>query len=374
MILLEPSIYPKASPRILNYWPRLKDSVYGNADLNKRRYMLTEQYATKAITFVRSLIDRISEPYFLTTDDEFDLYNKYVLPESLVIARQIDPLSGATFDKNRFVSGNETKELILPTFGLIPSAITIYSDWDDWEEIAPIRILNHDSKELNLAFHNGQIDFKKDQPTFAVFAVDVPALLWKYIKYIKENDYSFESVDRDAFISKHIIPFFYDQLVDIWLLKIVRECYIDPTTNETDLFITNNYATNSSIIKSGVREMNHIIDMLGVNVVSLGAFLSTEILDDKSLLDCIDIYGTQYTISNSRRYLGYEILKSYNLIDLLFQSVKAQAGRNIVTNIVRKMEFEYKSIRRSSWQSHIRDTEITKQINFLFREIEEFLD
>jgi hypothetical protein len=361
MILLEPTSYPKGTPRSMVHWSKLVNTLYTNADMHMQRYLLADLNATPSITFIRSLLDRISEPYFLNTEDEFDLYRQYVLPEAITISRIIDPLSGANYKGHPFVKGKDTREITLPTWGLIsPTANSIYSDWEDWEDVAPIKILSHDSDELHLKFHNGEIVFKKDKPSQMVFGIDIPALLWKYILYIKKENLTFETVDRDLFVSKYILPYFYKDLVDIWLMRVINNRFdaYEAIDDEFAMPVSNNSFVGASTVKSAVNELDDIIQMLDSKKVSFGTFLNTPLIGDTTLMDCITIYGEAYAMENSPRYTGYELIKSVDLMSILLGGINTQLKFNTSTKIIRDLKVTRNVIARSRWESHIVDRDL----------------
>jgi hypothetical protein len=369
MILLEHTTYPKGTPRSMNHWTKMVGSLLAKADMNAQRFLLAELHAIPSINFVRSLIDRISEPYFLNTEDEFDLYHQHVLPESLMISKIIDPLSGANYNTNHFTSGRDTKEVILPTFGLIgPKAFSVYDKWDTWEDVAPIKLLSHDSDELHLTFHGGMIDFEKDIPSQVVFGVDVPALLWKYILYIKEENETFETVDRDYFITEFVLPYFYKDLVEAWLTRVVLSRF-DAAANIDDEFampISNNSFVSTSMTRSAIADLDDMIQMLGANKVSMGTFLNSPMIGKHSLMDRIEIHSELYAMNNSPRYTGYELVKSSDLMSVLLGVITEQLEVRTTTKLLKDLKVHRDTIKRSRWQSHMSDKDLGyRALNFL---------
>lgn len=368
MMLLEPTAYLKGSPRAMINWSRMVGTLYAQAEMNTQRFLLTDLYATPSITFVRSLLDRISEPYFLSTEDQFDLYRQYVLPESRTIARIIDPMSGANYTSRHFVEGNITKEIMLPTSGIIGAGTNyLYSNWEFWEDIAPIKLMSHDSDELNLRFHGGQITFLRDKPTQIVFAVDVAALLWKFILYMKNENLTFENVDRDLFITKYVLPYFYKDLVDIWLTRLILSRF-DAQEVLDDVFamdVSNNSFVGISTIKSATQELDDMISLLGQNKISIGTFLNSAMFGRDTLMDRIELYSSTYVMENTPRYTGFELLKSVDLIGVMLGVLSSQVKFRTVTKLVRDLQLERNSIARSHWDSHFRDKSLGYKVHNL---------
>lgn len=367
MILLDPSAYPKGTARHLFHWPRMIGAVENKLELAKGRFLLSDQWATPTIQFVRSLIDPLSEPYFLNTKDDFDLYVQYVMPEAITISRIIDPFIRSAAPRQIFTVNRETKEVFIPTYGLInPMTMSSFKDWYDWEELAPIRLLAHNSVEfVTPQYSDARLNFNRDIPGYLVIGIDIPALFMKYIKYIKQNGEDFETVDRDLFVAKQIIPYIYEDVLGIWCLNIANY-FLD--TKEfveekqlAQMLDQDNEFVGSSTFLAAFDELDLLLDRMKNNRIPIGGILASKLFGNNTIEDAMTLHTELATMDVATKYRGYEILKSAPLINLLTSMLVLVKGDPKVSKLERDVRVEVAALKRSNWSSHMRD-EVTKAI------------
>ncbi len=360
MILTNPSKYPSGVARHVPHWDRMLGTADSKIIMNKGRYLLSEPWTTPPVKMIRALLDKIYEPQFLVKHNMLDLYTTYIMPKASMISRMIDPMAGTPQHHEVFVMGSSITEVIIPTRGIInPSGMSALDEWDDWEFVAPLRLLAHDSIELDTASTDARIRFKKQQPTYVVHGIDVEALIVKYLRYIHDTETDFKTVNREEFISKHIIPYVYDDMLDVWCLNVINYFLGNVFGEEVKTMAhdvsKNNQFLGASSLTAGFNDLKDLTSRVASGNVSIGAFLNTKLVNGKSLLAMMEFHRDIAAISNSTRYRGYELLKTSIFIEILTQLISSVRERSQVSKIIKDVQVDARNYRRSGWAGHIKD-------------------
>lgn len=364
MSIFNSNLFPQGNPRLLVDWQRMYMTMYRKVELLKTRFLLSETYTTTSFTFIRTLLDRISEDYFLG-DNELEVYFQHIQPEALTIERMIDPLSSGYRNKNVFFRNTKVDEYIIPTSGIIGiGKIDILDDWDDWIDVKPVRILNHNSLEFIADFVDGVIKFSPAHiPDFATIGIDIAALLTKYIKYCKDEGKSLLTADKNEFIKTHVIAHLYDDLLDTWVMNVIDKAIDKELTPDelTEISRLNEFI-GLSTLRSGLQELYDLIERYSNNRVPLGSFLATKFFGEDSLHTLLKNHDTIYTVDVGNRYIAFDLLKSMTLVHALVNLLSVQKGRKLHSGIQMNIRIISEQIERSRWKTHIKDPNLVSYI------------
>lgn len=332
------------------------------------QYTDVEFLTSESINFVTSLLTTIHTPSALT-DDMFDVYMDTILDASPTVKRKFDiVMAGKATKTNTFIKGNTTEEIYIPTKGIVGKLANIADGWDVWKDIAPIKLVAVDSQELTLEWYH-QITYTKDIPTYAVFAIDVNALLTKYIIYLRHNGIGLENPKIYEFINREIIPFMYYDVLETWISNFILD-----TINgiNLDKKVTIDIISDSDY-KTAIDDVNDLYDRLIRGNLKIGDFFKTYFYDGKSILNMITTYDSIYDEPNSRRYFGYTLLKMADITDMFVNIIKNTKKRGLLTTYIRKLKFDYTILSRSRWETHMPNQTVIARVRKTLDNIKEVI-
>lgn len=359
------STHHTGTPRPLKHFQYLLDRIQKNLDIVQIRHMGMVKHTGGPIAFLSDLLLYIQNPGVLKKD-MLDVQTNIVQEELESIVRVFDTVeSGVKPKTNTFIKGH-TKEVYIPTTGILGTQVTALDDWSVWKNIQPIKLVAHNSNELKLYWYH-QIVFDKDQPTYAVFAIDVEALLLKYFIYLREMELQLDNMEIHSFINFEIMPFLYADLVDIWIQRTLSTL---SDTEEPPKFITGDLNMSSSFTR-GMEELTEFYRDLLRGQYRIGDLLRTKIfLNKKSLIDMIYLQEEVFCTSLDLRHSGYGILKMADLLNLVTNVLLGTRERGLETATIRKLQYDTRLLSRSSWARHMKDQPMIMEVSSLIEKIE----
>lgn len=353
MVLLDTTKYQKGVPRFTTNWYRFLQAANTQLAYSKMRYLKMNQHTSDPVQFVKTTLDKLDDPDFLNPQDQDDLFYNYVIPKAFSVSRQFDPIE--SLPRNRFVAHSSTKELILPTYGLtgVSGVVLSENDWDQYKNIRPVKLFVHDSSEMNLDFQSA-ITFTKDKPTFMIFGVDTASLFMQYVKYLRSKGMDYTTGDKTEFAQKYITNYIYDDLLEVWITKLIKKMLNDEDITSMVDYCANEYM-GPAIIKLAADDLRDMVDKLKSGNLMLRDFLYTKFYPGgRSIVDIMLEHKKFRYLEASSRYVGFEILKSYDLLNLLVTAWSFQKDLN--TSIARHEQQELRNITRANWGVHIRES------------------
>lgn len=339
----------------LNYFIK---TIKKQLDIVKLRYNGVEFHTGGPIEFVAKLLGQIDDPGVLRKD-MLDVHIDSIMDDVPSIIRLFDSTeSGVKPFRNTFIKSKTTEEIFIPTTGILGNTATALDGWSIWKDVQPIKLVSHDSDELKLYWFH-QIKFNLSEPTFAVFAIDVEALLLKYIVYLREHNISLNNANIHEFINRHVIPFFYDDLIDIWVSRVLLN--ISDGREVPDLRSDDLHA--ASAFRDAVEEVSEYYKDLVRGKYRIADLLLTKFyMNGRSMVDLVDQYEEIYSSSMSRRHVGYSLLKMADITNIVTNALTDSRERGLDTATIRKLQYDVKILNRSNWQSHIRVDAIVTEV------------
>ena len=348
--------------RKLNYF---LNTIQTQLDIVKQRYTGMEFHTGGPIQFITQLLGQVNDPGVLKKD-MLDVHIETILEDLPSITRLFDSTeSGVSSKTNTFIKGS-TEEILIPTTGILGNEVTALNGWSAWKKIQPIKLVAHDSDELKLYWYH-QIRFDLDQPSFAVFAIDTEALLLKYIVYLREHQISLQNANIHEFINHHVIPFFYDDLIDIWVNRVLVN--ISDEREIRDLRSDDLHA--ASAFRDAVHEVSDFYADLIRGKFRISDLLLTKFyLNDRSMSDLVNQYEELYSSGMSRRHIGYSLLKMADLSNIVVNALNDTRERGLDTAAIRKLQYDAKLLNRTKWQSHVKSDVIVSEVEGLLVNID----
>lgn len=359
------STHHSGTPRPLNRFRYLLERIQKNLYIVQKRHMDIVKHTGGPIAFLSDLLLYIQDPGVLKKD-MLDVQTGIVQEELDSIVRVFDIVeSGVRHKTDTFIKGH-TKEIYIPTTGILGTKVTALDDWSVWKNIQPIKLVAHNSNELKLYWYD-QIVFTKDKPTYAVFAIDIEALLLKYFVYLREMELSLDNTELHSFINFEIMPFMYVDLVDIWVQRMLSNI---SDTEEPSKFITGDL-NFSSVFTNAMEELTEFYKDLIRGQYRIGDLLKTKLfLDNRSLLDIVYLQEEVFCTSLDLRHSGYGLLKMADLLNLVTNVLLKTRERGLETATIRKLQYDARSLSRSSWDSHMKEPSMIMEVSSIITKIE----
>ena len=206
----------------------------------------TDPVPTAGIDYINSLITRADIPYLLKFGNDtsrlLKVFHEYRSAEYSDYIRQY-PIRDKNFTFGR--SGTTIEYLLITDdFDLIDNIPFNSTDFKEWSQLRPLRMLSNDSLELQLDIVTSRLRYRKDPPKEVVFGLNVVKLLMLYTKYRLLFPEEFvEKVNNYPFIFRFcLLPLLYDSVKD-WMLKIVDSIVTLKKNDPKALFDTNSLIT-----------------------------------------------------------------------------------------------------------------------------------
>jgi len=356
----------QGTPRpLIRYYKFLK-TVQKRIDLNKRQMTMSKVQTSPSLVFIKYLLQYMGEPRYLV-DDIFKVYTQDISNASNMISRKFDTTeSGVSHYKNTFIKDSKI-EYFIPTNGIIGYDVNILDNWNKWKDIQPIRMMVNDSRELNVdpQSYRSQLEYKSDQPTYSLFCIDSSALLMKYLVYLREYDIPFDNTIIDEFILDYVIAPLYDDVLNVWISNYLLDVMSDKEV-DTSLIST---ILNQSELNNATNEIKELIDRLKNGSLRIGDIMHTFFYRDKSIYDIIDIYADKHKTYSSNRYIGIELLKMSKLLSIIIILLTLTFDKQQETQYIRKIVIELDILSRKNWKTHIRYTDMTKEVYMLINRL-----
>lgn len=159
--------------------------------------------------------------------DPFYVFDNIVMPIVHTAKTEFDPVL-SSHNTTDLVNSRGCKEFLFPVDNSNPiENLPIDQKWEEWNSVQVLHMVDVDSEELSLLFYANAITFKLDHPVYAIFTLDVAALVMKFVAYLREYHKTEDGIPIDdlqglsiKFIHRHVISqcFLRDEL-RLWFLK-----------------------------------------------------------------------------------------------------------------------------------------------------------
>lgn len=327
------------------------------------RYFDIERFTGGPLELIINLLQWVKDDAVLHKD-MLDVQLNYIDPDIPILNEKFDSISSGVKPKYNCFFKGKTEEILIPTSGILGDQATALDDWSVWKDVQPIKIIDHDSPEL-MVYWMHQIDFKKVKPTYAVIAIDVEALLMKYIIWMRENGYEYLHDNREIhqFVNLEVIPFFYKDLVDIWFNKLLNGLTED--TEEEFELISEDFKI-TSMYNSVYSELSEIYADYIRGQYRLGDLIRTKFyLDQRSILDIMQTYEDTYANDVSRRYIGYTLTKLADILGFVVKALNDTRDRGLETMLIRRIAYQARLFSTAPWRAHVKNKVIIERSNDL---------
>ena len=202
---------------ILN-WKRVVQNMKLKAEIYHSRFIEAPFIYSHGTNLLLDILNGVNVDDYKSTSS-IARYMKAEAYANSSVRNKFDPVYSQRSLHGYFVNSSSTPEYILNCTMQSPIlGVNFNAGWDVWHDVTPMRILWHDSKELNLALWTTlKMPFTRMPPTRVFYALNVPLFVCKYIKYVEHCESMGTQPTKTEYIKDHIVYSWFDDLIRIWL-------------------------------------------------------------------------------------------------------------------------------------------------------------
>lgn len=313
--------------RSTHVYPAVKqycNELRGLMRIAATRYSATPtNIATSGYQLLVGALNVVDTQYIQQYDDPMYIYTQYLRDVGKPTSYMFLPIQKGIGYKNLFIEkgANKTTEYLCPcddTYHLQQLPL-LTTDPNEWNRIRPIMLHRHNSDGFTTHILNGKIKFKPNHtPTHAVYLVDYKALLIDYCVFYMNYKGS-----PKEYIYYKIIPGFLDDLVRIWMLRLIRLC-VDDTLTATDTHTPVQLSTTpvgdltyiGQRYDAAAKEIRAICELTKTSAPTI--LLSAELFVEKlSIASFVEQQLVRYEIPHLTQYNHIELLRDIELAILV---------------------------------------------------------
>lgn len=366
---------PYVSPISIQRWDKFIYLLKLNANRYRTRY-INDQYMSNECTklFERILINIPVNKFLTEYDNDYTRFTG--ISDTLIrnLSSSFDPVINLKNSCNTIV---KSKSTIVPEYYLNVTCARPFTylpmdkPWKEWERLKSVRILHHDSRELCTDLLSMQIEFKKNQPSYILASIDLPAMIMQYIKFMEyHNKQLGGNLDYRMFIKYNIIEPWHDDLIKIWLFNVFEDIVCD----KFKLFqLYNSHSVISrGKLKAAKSNVSIQTAMIKDHRISVNKFLSANWLGKLSILDWIDIIKNTIVIPEFSQYDYLKFLLELPYVKLIVK-LCVMANTNESNKILKELRYHLNLYIRTNVSNKIVNNNHRNLINSEIKELSEIL-
>lgn len=277
------SILPDGTPKFPLRYRRMINSMSDRLDYLKSRYLYAAPYQTRGMELLRYYILAVDYGALDSYPTDLERYTNVIKFFKNSRLQAFDPVVNGNIVGGRLFRAREgmpPPEVWLNVDAKDPmSQYPLEKPWEEWQDLRSVRILYHDSFELLDEFNNSLLNYKKDLPSALIVSLDVATLIFKYYKYWKSCQASGVAPDINAYLKTYEYSWFYDDLLDIWILNTLIYVFENPETSVDRVLarmtIPVRVATDHMLVQ-GIEGLKEFVDL-----VKEGALRPQDLLEVK---------------------------------------------------------------------------------------------
>lgn len=372
-----------SSPRLIPAWNQYVQAIETFKEPLYKRFMLATDHETRGITIMRYILSCVDWSYMKNHASDFDRYSFHVRFIKDDLENTFDHNTTGFRFFNTFTSKNlgRVQEFIIPVED-ITSVTTLPFDkgWEHWIPVRPVRYLTHDSREFTLNVEKDVVKFTREQPNYAIIAIDVVALVFKYWKYMTEapDDPEWMGKDQRRFLHKYVISGFLDDLTDIFLISHMSEISKCKEQAEILEFTTKKHSAELQYgyIGSRYQEASQVMfkELTKVKAGSVrpSAIFSSPLLGRRnSITQRINTIIENLDVPRLRQFEFYRYLRDKDLFNLMLNIFEFRHMDPLYERIRRHIKPKIQKLIRNKIWLYIKDPIIKSDIEYELEELNE---
>ncbi len=186
-----------------------------------------------------------------------------------------------------------------------------------WQKINPFRICDMGTTDLKFDVHTDYLYYRTHGPTYAVYSLDVIALVAKFVAYTKtlSNLSDIDQIILDFIHQEIIIPTLLNDSLSLWLRNIYKQQFLSVSPLESytsTIWDVTNIDTIGSDFNSAMEDVLHIRQDLKNQSITYQTALSSLPLstDGESFTNYYKNLYTTTSVPNEQAFLWVDCLKN----------------------------------------------------------------
>lgn len=299
---------------------RMVGTITDRMCLARNRYLLAHPIRTPGIELLRFLCLNLDIHQMDAYSNDADRYTNVIKYSAIPFRTVIDPIYTNSIAGGRWTVKNGTStpcEILLNCEFANPiNELPFDRDWGEWQRIRGVRLLYHDSLELPEDFAKSLFVFKEQKPNYLIFAINVPALLFKYYKYVVDCRKDQQIPDTNYFLKEFEYSYFFDDLYDIWTLNLLIRIFESPDSSVDDVInditMPLRFCTYN-MLSQGVQGIFEFVNLLRTGAIKPQDFLATHwFRGGKTIVDQYKENCIRFTqLPQNHRYLWLKTLNEF---------------------------------------------------------------
>lgn len=365
----------------------LPKSITYIKEMTIRQQLMFDRYRkalgidTQAVRLLRNIVAVVNIPRLLEERNDTYRFMNTLINTKDEMDRLFDPTYSGVKIKETFVNKNSyCDEIVIPIqSNNYTRTLPFNQGWDHWKKVRPVRVLDHDSRELTTNYVNGYITFKENHPSYMVIGIDTIALILQYINYLATADK--KEYNLTSYFHKYVMTGMIEDLQDIWL----RNQYLDLIKNTN--YKTSDYVDVIQITKDSMygylpggythllnEVFNEIKNCRNGNVTPL-TFLASLRMTQSNALQYIRTFSDETEVEQLKQSMWAEYMKDRTWIQMIFEIYRLQPTFVQTENLMKMLDRDISlAITSNFWSSISRCPAITTTIRTELYDLQERID
>jgi hypothetical protein len=348
------------APRQYPGWETFVNILIQRTKTLQQRQLLAPGKGSRIIVLFQKILDLVDYTYLFKLNNDYDRLSRYFT----TFRREAE----STF--SQYATGHLNNDLLVSKAVnyLIPvSPINAIRDlpmdkgYEYWKHMRPFKILSHTSSEYTIDLIDDIIKFSHEPPTGILACLDPIVLCFMYFHYLKYNGYNYRLIDNRTWLHKAVWLPIQQDLIDIFLLRIIDVIvrYVD-IRQENMLYdqlniwlskMSSSIAPGNQIISSSFNLLTGIQSIKNRTITPM-SFLSSNILNQKSVYNYITDLINMYDIESGRQYVHMKYLRDQYVFNICYNICRLNVETPAFRSFLIKLSWHLiKLYNANIWQS-----------------------
>lgn len=296
-------------------WTRMMRTILNRTDHYTDRAMHGVLTPTPWSVLIQHMLAKV--PRYLASKDDVRVMAEVMGSVRDLVEMDLAPGSIIQERDACFTASNNgsAKEIIVPCESDRPlSSLPIGQPIDKWGDVHPIRIIYIDSLEIPM-FTGHRFVYSDDPPDEAIITVNIPALILKWVAYMK--DASAENASPRQFIHEHLLDNLYEDVIRCWVFRAMEE----RITAGGLQFYTDNAIAAASVVDLGLKDLDMMTTCVETRTFYVKDFFASFLLtwSCPTIQEYVSWFDKEIRFPDQRKVAYIQFLAEFPLVRILMK-------------------------------------------------------
>lgn len=351
-------------------WERFLASLSGRMAIRRDRFMKSEPMDSGIMRLMKALLYDVDVEYLLTFDDDMDVYFKGIMERRDLLHRIDTTIRGSLYQNVVYSEANTSpvKEMMVPAGYKSPAMMLPFDQpWDRMKRHpdAPVNILFTDTGSLPKNMIGDAIK-SDDPPTIAGIGVNLPLLILQWCAYTRSMGKEWVP-EPSEFIHEHVVGQLSSQLVDFWILDLLKRMATSAYTYEEPSTIADDFSSMGWIpdknLEKGIQEIQPLFLDLSAGTGRVEDFFITPFFPGKrSLSDYISDAVTTLHVPRTGEYEPVAFLRDAPWLEFILQLYTMKGTDQSEDTALKSFIRDFNRLERRKIENRVEEPEIREII------------